>query len=260
MKVVFDLDGTICFKGKPLTKKIVEALKELETQGHEVIFASARPIRDMLPVIDDSLQHVTMIGGNGSLLSKQGKLLESVSFSPEQVEELLRLIHVYEATYLIDGEWNYSYTGDASHPILQNVDPALLANMVDVHALGSIVKVLLLSATDMEAFAKEASKLDIVMHRHHAENVLDMSPSNVDKWTALQKLGLIEGGYVAFGNDANDITMFQHAAHSVMIGHHEQLAPYASEAIACDENVEENIILTLKQLTTSENRQKVSSH
>ncbi|MBM7702962.1 HAD-IIB family hydrolase [Metabacillus iocasae] len=259
MKVVFDLDGTICFKGKPLTKRIVEALKGLEEHGHEVIFASARPIRDMLPVIDDSLHHVRMIGGNGSLISKEGKLLEATAFSDAQVEELLRFINVYEATYLIDGEWDYSYTGDAAHPILQNVDPALLANMVDVHKHESIVKVLILSATNMEELAREVSKLEVVTHRHHAEDVLDISPSNIDKWTALKKLGIEEGDYVAFGNDANDITMFQHAAHSVMIGYHEQLAPYATESIPCDEHVEEKIIARLQELVQQFKHKNVMS-
>lgn len=54
---VFDLDGTIVFQGKPISKAIVKAIKELERRGHEIIFASVRPICDMLPVIDESLYH-----------------------------------------------------------------------------------------------------------------------------------------------------------------------------------------------------------
>lgn len=51
MKFVFDLDGTICFKGQPVSEKILSALSKLTDQGHEVIFASARPIRDILPIL-----------------------------------------------------------------------------------------------------------------------------------------------------------------------------------------------------------------
>lgn len=52
MNFVFDLDGTICFKGQPISEKILNSLEKLQMDRHDVIFASARPIRDMLPVID----------------------------------------------------------------------------------------------------------------------------------------------------------------------------------------------------------------
>jgi hydroxymethylpyrimidine pyrophosphatase-like HAD family hydrolase len=40
----------------------------------------------------------------------------------------------------------------------------------------------------------------------------------------LQQSGVKEKEYIAFGNDANDISMFQHAMYSVMIGESLQLA------------------------------------
>ncbi|MGG3025562.1 HAD hydrolase family protein, partial [Brevibacillus parabrevis] len=48
MRFIFDLDGTICFKGQPISKSILDCLLELEQEGHTVGFASARPCRDML--------------------------------------------------------------------------------------------------------------------------------------------------------------------------------------------------------------------
>ena len=128
MQFVFDLDGTICFKRQPVSEKILDSLAELTKNGHQVIFASARPIRDMLPVIREDFHHYTMIGGNGSLISKQGKIINSVAFSPEEYNEIAQLINEFEATYLIDGDWNYAYTGPSDHPILQNLDPAELAD------------------------------------------------------------------------------------------------------------------------------------
>lgn len=57
MQFVFDLDGTICFKGKPVSDKILDSLAELTKNDHQVIFASAKPIRDMLPVIREDFHH-----------------------------------------------------------------------------------------------------------------------------------------------------------------------------------------------------------
>lgn len=67
MNLVFDLDGTLCFAGKPISPVLVDALKKAEEKGHSLFFASARSIRDMMPVIDSSLHHHGMVGGNGSL-------------------------------------------------------------------------------------------------------------------------------------------------------------------------------------------------
>ncbi len=92
---------------------------------------------------------------------------------------------------------------------------------------------LILTASDLVAFYQELNTLDVVIHQHKNENVLDISPKGVHKWSALQALGIQD--YIAFGNDANDITMFQHAKHSVMIRYHKELATYASETIAVKE-------------------------
>jgi len=53
VQFVFDLDGTICFKGQPLSASITSALEDCLQHGHDVIFASARPIRDLLPVLPE---------------------------------------------------------------------------------------------------------------------------------------------------------------------------------------------------------------
>jgi len=252
MNFVFDLDGTICFKGKPITDKLLEALEHIQSCGHQVIFASARPIRDMLPVINSRLHSLTMIGGNGSLISKNGSIIHSSSFSDSQVNAIKSILSEFQATYLIDGEWDYSYTGPQDHPILNNLDPAKLAKMVDLDVHNAIIKILILTSNNMEELTKRLSSLDVVTHTHGNENVLDISPKDVDKWNAIRNLGIQKNEYVAFGNDANDISMFRHAKHSVMIGYHDALAEYATEIIPLDENTEQMIIEKLDQLSHQE--------
>ncbi|ALC85332.1 HAD family hydrolase [Bacillus sp. FJAT-22090] len=250
MRLVFDLDGTVCFKGQPISNRILLSLSQLREAGIEVIFASARPIRDMLPVIDEAFHHYTMIGGNGSLISKGGKVIKSNSFSTDEINEIKSLIKQYNATYLIDGEWDYAYTGSDTHPILQNLDPAKLAKMVSLESLDSVVKVLFLTSNNMDELAEKLSKLNVYVNKHSNENVLDISPSGINKWSALKTLGIKENTYIAFGNDANDISMFEKAFHTVMIGYHEQLAPFAKETISLSGDYEQEIvekILTLSK-------------
>lgn len=66
MLFVFDLDGTIYFKGQSLSDKLLDSLAELAKNGHKMISAS-RPIRNMLPIIHEEFHQYTMIGHHEQL-------------------------------------------------------------------------------------------------------------------------------------------------------------------------------------------------
>ncbi|MFJ7755680.1 HAD-IIB family hydrolase [Peribacillus muralis] len=248
MKFVFDLDGTICFKGQPVSEKILIALEKLVAAGHEVIFASARPVRDLLPVLHERFHRFSMIGGNGSMVALNGKIISTVSFDEETLSNIVQLLRTYSVSYLVDGEWDYAYTGSAIHPIMNNLDPQRRAKNVTLDKLQSIVKVLMLTSDNMQEVETQLSRMDVVVHSHGNEGVLDISPKGIDKWSGLQQLGVEEGGYIAFGNDANDIAMFQHAMHSVMIGENIQLAPFSSEQLSLCGDTEDLIVQRLMEL------------
>lgn len=250
MKFVFDLDGTICFKGKPVSDKLLNGLEGLERQGHEVIFASARPIRDLLPVLHPRFHRHPMVGGNGSMAAQDGSVIAAESFDEATLTSIYHLLSEYEVSYLIDGVWDYAYTGPADHPIRNNLDPHRLANQVALGALWPVVKILLLTSQRMTELVERLKPLDVVVHVHGQEGVLDISPRGIDKWSGLKRLGVNKGEYIAFGNDANDISMFRYALHSVMIGHHELLAPYAAEMLPAnaDSGLELSITKKLQEL------------
>ncbi|MBN8191261.1 HAD family phosphatase [Bacillus sp. NTK074B] len=249
MKFVFDLDGTICFKGEPVSERMVQCLLDLKSSGHELFFASARPIRDMLPVLDVRLHSYPLIGGNGSLLYQGGEVIHSNSFHPNDLEKIHELIDQYEATYLIDSEWDYAYTGPNDHPILDFLDPANLARSLPVESLNRIVKILLLTSTNYQDLSKDLKSLDIVVNNHTNEEVVDLSPAKIHKWSALSTFGVSEMDFIAFGNDSNDVSMFKKAKHAVMVGYHEGLSGYADEHIPLIDDYEGEIIKKLKELS-----------
>lgn len=265
MIFVFDLDGTICFKGQPVSELVLTKLEQLKEHGHEVIFASARPVRDMLPVLHPRFHKDTLIGGNGGLIFKNGEALHTGVFPPELRHCLQQLLAEHQATYLIDSDWDYAYTGPLNHPILNNLDTHKLAKNRELQQLKNIVKILILSVNNSEALKQKLAEHDIVVHTYAGENMIDISPSGINKWYALQKLGIHEQSYIAFGNDTNDITMFQHAKQAIMVGHHDQLAPYASASIpANEEKIVQQIDLVLNQdvtyiTYTSQHRQIATS-
>lgn len=248
MKFVFDLDGTICFKGQPISEKLLVSLEKLISQGHEVIFASARPIRDLLPVLHERFHQYPIVGGNGSMVAIKGKIISTISFDEETLANIVQLLRTYNASYLIDGDWDYAYTGPATHPILNNLDPQGRAKNVKLDKLESIVKILVLTSDNMEEIEERLSNMNVVVHSHGNEGILDISPNGVDKWSGLQQLGIEEREYIAFGNDANDITMFQHAMYSVMVGENLQLTPFSSEQVSLSEDIEKLLVKRLSEL------------
>ncbi len=226
MIFVFDLDGTICFNGAPLDKKIVSALHTVIDHGHEVIFASARPIRDMLPVIPKAFQTCRMIGSNGAFTYVDG--LIEVEFLHSSVQsQIVELVESHKLAYLADSDWNYAYTGSKNHPMYSGIDSEKRAKKVTIHELTGFSKVLLFDPPmSVKNFVKT---LPVTTFEYSEEKILDICSPNLNKIKGLKRLGVKD--YIAFGNDVNDLLMFKQASYSVCVGMH-SVGEYATERIA----------------------------
>lgn len=232
MNFVFDLDGTICFKGQPISPEITHALWQLHSANHNIIIASARPIRDIYPVIPAWMKQLNMIGGNGAFIQKD-QLIAVTAF--DCFPQLANIIEHHQLTYLADSDWDYAYTGNAEHPIYQNIDADHLAKAHDSYAtLPSVVKLVLF--TNDEHILQQVQQLPVEIHFHNNEALIDISPKNINKHSGLQKLGINE--YIAFGNDANDIPMFKHAKESICVGNHPEANQIAQRQINPDQIIE----------------------
>lgn len=225
MIFVFDLDGTICFHGQPLQQEICDALDECLRCGHEVIFASARPIRDMLPVIPTKYHTCPMVGGNGSF-TYVNKAINVIYFSEDVISILKKLVQSYKLPYLADSDWHYAYTGDTTHPIYQNLDPQKTASNLPLQDLNRISKLVLFAPPD--EVKRKLQQLPVTLFEHQNENLLDISPLHINKWAGLQTLQISQ--FIVFGNDINDLPLFEQALHSVCVGNH-PVAKHANEQI-----------------------------
>ena len=215
MIFVFDLDGTICFKGEPLSHEICAALDTCILLGDEVVFASARPIRDLLPVLPKRYYHFRMVGGNGAFIRQEEQTI-CATFDSDTMTQLKAIVNKYQLTYLFDSDWEYSYTGSLDQPIYQGLDPLNLAENKPLHELETISKVVLF--TDDVEVHQSVSTLPVTIFHHHAERLIDISPLAINKAAGLKVLGIDE--YIAFGNDQNDLELFNDAAYSICVGNH----------------------------------------
>lgn len=213
MKFVFDIDGTICFDGIEIDRRIVNAIKSLEVAGNQVIFASARPIRDLVPVVSD-FSNNTLIGGNGSIVSIDGSIEVCKSISEETFEEILRIIDANNVEYIVDDKWNYASKVNSSSNIIRQLDPGRLAKRVRIQEIEIAIKVIMLNMRreDYDVLKKELNKLSelISIVTHEESYSLDITSKGINKYTTLNSLiGDVE--YVAFGNDNNDFELLKNA-------------------------------------------------
>ncbi|MFE2143411.1 HAD hydrolase family protein [Streptomyces sp. NPDC059456] len=229
---VFDIDGTLCFDGRTIDDRILAALVACERVGHRLVFASARPVRDLLPVLDGAFSSATLIGGNGSLVSIDGQVRARAAFDPDTLGALMEAVERYQATYLADGPWDYAYTGPSDHPIRSRVDQGNLACRVALAELPEVVKFLVVGASDMAALAEAGRGLGVTANHHLDESIIDFAPGSTTKWEALTSLGI--GEYVAFGNDVNDLELLRNAERAVRVGAYPGLDDVAHVTVPAD--------------------------
>ncbi|MGX9133088.1 HAD hydrolase family protein [Rummeliibacillus sp. JY-2-4R] len=248
MQFVFDLEGTIYFQEDHITEPILYSLGHLTEKGHEVIFTSSQPLRHVLPVLYKGFHGYKMVGLNGSIICKNGNVKHCAEFDLMTFKKIKYLMEEYHATYLVESVWDYSYTGPIGHPILENLDPYKLAVNKPIERLDNIVKITIVTAFNMANLRKRLANLNCIIHTHYQEGMLDITPCGIQKWKALRALGIQKGKYIVFGNDENDINVFENAKHSVMIGEHPVLSHYADESINYDSSFEEHIVDKVAEL------------
>lgn len=194
MRFVFDIDGTLCFDGRLIDQTIIDTLLQLQHDGHELIFASARPIRDLLPVLPSVFHQHTLIGANGAMISQQSKISVIKPIHTDTYHHILKIIQKYELDYIIDDDWNYAAQLDAENAIFERLDPHKLASCIDVANIDTPIKIILLNidpaqiTTILDELNKYHQELEMI---HHSNE---------------------------YNNDHNDIFMLQHASSGYIIG------------------------------------------
>ncbi|VTS12458.1 HAD hydrolase family protein [Streptococcus pseudoporcinus] len=205
--VVFDLDGTIVFDGKTIDSDILSTLLVLDKMSH-IIFASARPIRDMLPLLTDFGQN-SLIGGNGSMIRHKNQITLTSYIDENFMLKVVNKIHELNLDYIIDYEWNYSAKiEDHRNPILQKLDSAKLADNVAIRTT-NVSKVILFNISKELALQFSRDK-DVSVLYHEDVQELVITGKGSDKYLALKQV-IGDNLYYAFGNDKNDIMLLQNA-------------------------------------------------
>lgn len=224
MVYIFDIDGTLSFNGVEISQRIVNSIQVLIKRGHQVIFASARPIRDMVEIVPVQFNDCIWIGGNGAFV-KQSNEIVAQSFDMNLHRSLVDYIENYNLEYMVDSTWDYTYKASTDYPLYNYINHEIAENIL-INEHQKICKLVIFkpSKQDIKFFEDK----DVSVHFHSHENIVDISPGKCDKYEALKELGV--ESYKAFGNDANDVALFKHAQYAYCVGTSEY-SKYADKTI-----------------------------
>lgn len=242
MQFVFNLDQAISYNNQPVSMNLQYMFDFLKDHGHQLIFTSTEAVRNMLPKLDRRFHNEAMIGLDGAVICKNGELSQLSTFQQSDMQSLHELIERYDATYVMEGDWDYSYTGGQFHNIAQKLDMSELAQNVKPSQL-AVSRMTILSADGMEDMQREVETLGFytkIVGSH--EPTLMITPHTINKWHALQQIGVVENDYVAIGSDLTDLAVLEHAEYASMIGYIIELADYAVSRLPDDDKVEKRII------------------
>ncbi|WP_380184016.1 HAD hydrolase family protein [Kalamiella sp. sgz302252] len=216
---VFDIDGTISKGGLKVHPAICHRLASL-AKNNQLFFASARPVRDMLPMLSEDLHSATFIGCNGGMTWRDGEIIHSHTLAPAFVARVLQHLKELKIPYVLDGEWNYSVSEEA-HPFHDYIHSLSNHEAAEESIIAEgVTKILVLSGEHKERILTHLKVDDISLHAHRSDGFYDFTPQGNNKYRTLTEL---IGGeeYVAFGNDQNDFIMLSNAKISVFVGERE---------------------------------------
>ncbi|WP_386687701.1 HAD-IIB family hydrolase [Lonepinella sp. MS14437] len=219
MIFVFDIDGTISKNGLKVSDEICTAITHL-LANHQVIFASARPIRDMLPMLNTKLtehKNTILVGCNGGMAYQQGNVILSKLLDNQYVKNCLTQLNQLNLAYVLDGKWAFSLSKQP-HDFHHYID-SLSNDRIEERDLlnDGVSKILVLLDRPNQAIYDQFNVDNISFHIHKKEHFFDITPQGNNKYHTLKQL-IGNQDYVVFGNDFNDFLMLEQAKLSVYLG------------------------------------------
>lgn len=251
-KFVFDIDGTLCFDRRSIAEEVKEVLKAAPTYGHEVIFATARSYRDCLQVLGDDLKQNTVIGLNGGIVYEKGELLFETNIGTADYRRILDWMETHRLPFFVDNAFDYGGEMIEKMPFYGSVDPLKKASFLPLNYLDDPVKIVVLMSNherileETLAYFCRMQNLDVSYHNH--EQCIYINPVGINKATTAA--AICGTPFVAFGNDQNDIELFQASVYAIQVGDFPHLMPYADETIPLPGGDSESLAAKIRQIFT----------
>jgi len=255
--IAFDLDGTLLRSDKTISKRTLEQIRKLEQKNVKIVICTGRPIRSVLPIINDYSLFGLSISYNGAYIYDSGKS-EEVKFFGMQKETVCSTIASVKSMFpqaMAAIELRKGWYTEADYYHFRKLRSELMSEPNGIGKLTDFIdeKVLKLLFRHPTKNSKELAKALVNLNVHGTwsfESLLEVSGKNVTKANALRwlaaknKINPID--IAAFGDQNNDKEMLSWAGFGVAMGNAVPEAKQAADFITTS-NDDEGIAEVLEK-------------
>ncbi|MCU0082378.1 Cof-type HAD-IIB family hydrolase [Streptococcus danieliae] len=231
--IALDLDGTLLTSEKKISPRTKAALAAARKQGVKVVLTTGRPLKAMdflLQELDlDGQAEEYAITFNGGLIQRNtGEILAEARFSYQEVAELYQLSRELNLPLDVIQEGTVFNLEGPIVSRYQSFNPSLdfqLISFADLEEQSFYNKCI--SAHDAAALDGAIQQIPAPFFEKYGifksrDQLLEWLPKEADKARGLEKLtallGLSKDQVMAFGDEANDLSMVQWAGYGVAMG------------------------------------------
>lgn len=256
--LILDIDGTLTNSQKEITPKTLEALLQLQEQGHTIVLASGRPTHGMKKVSD--LLQLEKFGGyvlcfNGARIVnvKTKEVVYQQCFPKECVAPLYDYALEHDMG-LVTYRDNKVITGTRIDEYMEFEARLNLMELEKVEDFVSYVdfdinKCLFTAKEDVapELEKEIAGKYEGVLSVYRSESFfIEAMPLGVDKAASLERLfeiiGVDKAHTVACGDGFNDMSMIQYAGIGVAMANAKDEVKAVADVVTAKTNDEDGLL------------------
>lgn len=267
--IASDMDGTLLNNNKGISDRNLKAIKDAQAQGVRFVIASGRDYHSIKPLLDQHNLKCDCITGNGAqYIDENGKLI-SAKYLPYDLAikaiELLEKYHIHFMIYTTSGYYGIEHRDIVSYEFaLRGVNrfgrkngktfeevyegikhhaAYLLEKMEDYREELKDKEIIKIESFDkdeeiIKAFKPELAKIDGIAYLSSYPDNCEITNEQATKGKILlevsQLFNIPQEEVMVFGDEANDLSMFDIFENGVAVGNASDLVKAKAKYITDD--------------------------
>ncbi|WP_440896441.1 HAD family hydrolase [Amphibacillus sp. Q70] len=234
--VALDLDGTVAqFNGHSVSEETVEAVRQAQAKGVEVVIATGRSRRTSLEIAEKLDVHYMITLNGGEIWTRSGTLLKSQPFDQTTVKEIFRIHQQYPSFF-----WFVSHDHIYRNELPDNyLERECLKVGFDVQ-----------DDKIRETKMQQLTLIDTVELSNSSLTNMELNPKGVHKASAIQflldDLGLHFDQVMAVGDSMNDFKMIEAAAAGVAMGNGQDIVKKMADWVT-ESNEDDGVAVAIRK-------------
>ena len=233
--IASDVDGTLVGDGEgKLNKKIVDAIRAIHDKGIHFVVASGRQWVSIENVFEEVKDKIFYISDNGAYIGINGRSLFVNKMDDENARNLILDIRKNKDLVAIAADESSYYIEEKNDFLMDWIRGGYRGRIEFVEDLTKVQNIIKISAYSESIYGKAddiiAKYSDKLLVNYAGKMWLDCTAKGVSKGNALKKLQeafeITENETMVFGDQANDVEMFNAAYYSFAV---KNAAPIAKE-------------------------------